>query len=124
MPILDNPRHERFAQELAKGKSQAEAYTEAGFKPNDSNCSRLNGNERIQARVAELLDRVAIRCEVTAASLIDEAEEARMLALKLGQPSAAVAAIKEKGVLAGVRIEKSERKNTNDVRRLSEDELD
>ena len=33
---LKNPRHERYAQELAKGKSQAEAYEAAGYKPSRS----------------------------------------------------------------------------------------
>jgi hypothetical protein len=31
MDLLDNPKHERFAQELAKGKSATEAYKEAGY---------------------------------------------------------------------------------------------
>jgi phage terminase small subunit len=35
MSALDNPKHERFAQELAKGKSQVEAYAEAGYKPSE-----------------------------------------------------------------------------------------
>lgn len=33
MPALDNPRHERFAQELAKGKTADEAYQTAGLMP-------------------------------------------------------------------------------------------
>jgi phage terminase small subunit len=34
MPVLSNPKHERFAQELAKGKTADEAYQLAGCKPN------------------------------------------------------------------------------------------
>lgn len=33
MPVLDNAKHERFAQELAKGKTADEAYKEAGLCP-------------------------------------------------------------------------------------------
>jgi hypothetical protein len=33
MPPLSNARHERFAQELAKGKTLAEAFVEADFEP-------------------------------------------------------------------------------------------
>jgi len=33
MPALGNPRHERFAQELAKGKTADEAYEIAGLMP-------------------------------------------------------------------------------------------
>lgn len=31
MPVLKNQRHERFAQELAKGKSATDAYLAAGY---------------------------------------------------------------------------------------------
>jgi hypothetical protein len=32
MPILENPRHEIFAQGLARGSSAAAAYVEAGYQ--------------------------------------------------------------------------------------------
>lgn len=123
MPVLANPRHERFAQELAKGKSQAEAYANAGYEPSEPNASRLTRNEKVQARVAELQERAAIRTEVTAASLIAEAEEVRQKAMMAGQFAPAIAAIKEKGVLAGVRVEK--RENTNrSLASLTDEELE
>ena len=42
---------------------------------------RLKGNERILARVSELLEHAAERAEITVASLIAGAEEARKLAM-------------------------------------------
>lgn len=69
MPALTNPKHERFAQELAKGKSQAEAYKAAGYAPSEPNASRLTSNEKVRVRVAEIQERGAIRAEVTIASL-------------------------------------------------------
>ena len=33
MPLLDNPKHEIFAQELAKGTTADEAYARAGYAP-------------------------------------------------------------------------------------------
>jgi hypothetical protein len=54
MPVLSNPRHERFCQELAKGTSQQQAYVLAGFKAHASNPSALARDERILARVAEI----------------------------------------------------------------------
>lgn len=71
MPVLSNPKHERFAQELAKGKTQIEAYTEAGYEPHDSAAARLFGNVRIQARVAEIQERAAVRTEITIAGLTE-----------------------------------------------------
>lgn len=59
MPVLSNPKHEKFAQELAKGKTATEAYVLAGYSANDSNAARMNGNERVQARLKEIADRVA-----------------------------------------------------------------
>lgn len=123
MPPLSNARHERFAQELAKGKSQAEAYQSAGYEPSEPNASRLTRNDKVQARVAELQERAAIKTEVTAASLIEEAEEVRAKALAEGQFAAAIAAIREKGVLAGVRVEKRESTHKADAKTMSDDEL-
>jgi len=62
-----NPRHERFAQELAAGKSAAEAHRIAGYKPNRGNASHLQSNQSIQNRVAELLqERENIHSQATA----------------------------------------------------------
>jgi phage terminase small subunit len=35
MPGLKNARHERFAQEVAQGKSAGEAYRTAGYRAAD-----------------------------------------------------------------------------------------
>jgi phage terminase small subunit len=61
MGIVINLRHERFAQALAQGKTATEAYALAGYKANDGNASRLKGNERISARVQEIVGRAAER---------------------------------------------------------------
>jgi len=52
VPPLDNPRWERFAQELAKGKTACEAYVLAGYKANDGNAGLilLNGRLDFQQR--------------------------------------------------------------------------
>jgi len=62
---LANLRHERFAQALAQGKAANEAYALAGYRANDGNASRLKGNERISARVQEIVGRAAERAEVS-----------------------------------------------------------
>ena len=54
MPVLNNKRHEAFAQGLAKGLTADEAYERAGYKRNRKNASRLKTNEDIGARVVEL----------------------------------------------------------------------
>ncbi|WP_130225106.1 hypothetical protein [Bradyrhizobium sp. Leo121] len=42
MPILKNSKHERFAQDLAKGKTADEAYVLAGHQENRGNQSSEN----------------------------------------------------------------------------------
>ena len=55
MPFLKSPKHERFAQEVAKGTDTGDAYEIAGFKRNDGNARRLKLNEAIVRRVEALL---------------------------------------------------------------------
>lgn len=69
--VLSNPRHERFAQELAKGKSQVEAYESAGYQPSRSAAARLAADVSICARVSELAERVAAKTELTAEKLTE-----------------------------------------------------
>ena len=56
---LTSFRQERFAQELAMGRSQGEAYALSGYRlstvgARDANASRLLTNAKVAARVAEL----------------------------------------------------------------------
>lgn len=55
MPVLSNARHERFAQELAKGKTATEAYELAGYKSNRGNATTLKQDQSISIRVNDLL---------------------------------------------------------------------
>jgi hypothetical protein len=71
MPVLSNPKHEYFAQGIAKGQTQLEAYEAAGYAPNETHASRLVSNGKVKARVAELLERAAIRTEITIAGLTE-----------------------------------------------------
>jgi phage terminase small subunit len=124
MPVLANPKHERFAQELAKGKSASEAYVLAGYKANDGNAATLKGNQRVLERVAEIQDRSAIRTEVTLASLLTEAATIQAAAMVANQHSAAIAALTAKAKLAGLWIDKAENLNRNvDASQLTDAEL-
>jgi phage terminase small subunit len=117
MPILRNTRHERFAQLLAQGKSATEAYVGAGYKDSKyARCtaSHLATNRNVQERVDELKQKVAKKMEITQESLIAEAEEIRELAIRDKQYNAALGAVKEKGILSGKRVEKSEQGQPGD----------
>jgi hypothetical protein len=70
---LKNARHERFAQELAKGNAQHDAFMAAGFKATGNaaraNASRLLTDANVSARVEELKEKAAARCLVTVESI-------------------------------------------------------
>lgn len=72
MPVLSNAKHERFAQEIAKGTAIGAAFVAAGYKANDGNASRLNGNEKVRARVGELLAAGAEQAGVTVQRIVEE----------------------------------------------------
>jgi phage terminase small subunit len=101
VPTLRNPRHEKFAQELAAGKTADAAYVLAGYRENRSNAARLNANQDIQKRVAEIQSVGAERAAITVESLIAESARKKAMADK-GGAAAAVAAITAKAKLAGL----------------------
>lgn len=111
MPVLQNARHERFAQELAKGRSQADAYVEAGYRSSRSAAARLAADVNICERVSEIAERVAIRTEITAAEITD-----RLLAIAKmaeGKDEAAMlqvarASLMDAAKLNGLVVDKAE----------------
>jgi hypothetical protein len=123
MPILPNPRHERFARALVEGKSASAAYEEAGYRPNDGNAIRMKGNDRIMQRVAELQEQGAERSVVTLESLITEAGDIQARALAKGHYSAAVSALIAKAKLAGHWVDRGENQTRNVVYAISDKEL-
>jgi hypothetical protein len=123
MPVLQNPKHERFAQELAKGKTATESYALAGYKPDDGNATRLTGNDSIRQRIDELLGRAAEKAEVTIDWLRQMFLEDRALARELGQTSAAVSAMNSIGKLYGLMIDRKDVTIRKDVKELSDHEL-
>ena len=56
MPVLKNPRHERFAQLVASGMACAAAFKEVGLK-GPQNAPRLSANELVAKRIEELQSR-------------------------------------------------------------------
>lgn len=77
MPVLENRKHELFAQEVAKGAAGAAAYKKAGFRPKTPmsahvSASRLLNSDKVLARVQELQTRAASRTEISIASVLQE----------------------------------------------------
>jgi hypothetical protein len=87
MPRIKNPKHELFAQELAKGKTADEAYQFAGYKENRGNAATLKANQSIAGRVAELLERSAVRAEITVATITENLVRIAQKAEEQGEPA-------------------------------------
>ena len=119
--VLANHRRELFAQLLAQGETATDAHELAGYRRNDGNASTLAKHPEVQVRVKEIKGAASAAAVVTAESLMAEAEQVRVRAMDSGQLNAAVAAIKEKGVLSGKRVERSEVGGPGEFDHLSDD---
>ena len=82
MPILQNPRHEAFAQARAKGALLDDAYEDAGFAPGNGHASRLALTPKLAERIGELralnarLDEANPQAMIAALLALAEAGEA------------------------------------------------
>lgn len=122
MPKLTNPRHEHFAQLLARGAAQDAAYAEVGYKPSRPHASRLATYGNVRARVAELQQRSVDRHDVTVESLTRELDEARDIAKEQNNAAGMTAATMGKAKLHG--LETGPRQNNRaPLEDVSDDEL-
>ena len=108
---LANTRHEQFCQSCALGMGSSAAYRAAyacSQKSSEANGPRLIGVARIRARISWLKSIAARDTAFTLERLIAAAEQARRHAHEAGQLTAAVLAVKELGILTGLRVEQRE----------------
>ena len=101
MPILENSRHEIFAQELAKGATADEAYRLAGYSDNRGNATRLKANESVLKRVAELKEAAAVRARKSMDDILEQLDDDRKFAREMEAPSAAIQATMGQAKLLG-----------------------
>jgi phage terminase small subunit len=117
MPALDNTRHELFAQGVASGKTQVQAYIDAGYESlnAEANAFRLMDNDGIYNRIEELKERSARAVVLTLAKattdLLRLAEKGERLNDAPGF-SVAKSAIMDACKLNGLVIDRSDNKTT------------
>ena len=121
MPILTNPRHEKFAQLLAQGRTEYEAYELCHYKPHRGNPCKLA--RKVADRVEEITREAARRTVINKEYLIEKSEELRAWGMEIDQLAAAGTAIRELGVLTGHRVERAEIGGPGEFDHLSDDEL-
>lgn len=143
MPTLDNPQHEKFVQELVKGKSNADAYLAAGYKAKNASvasaaATRLLNNVKIADRVAELQKRAEEKAVLSKAWVIqtlienvNRAMTAKAVTDREGEPTGeytyqgnvANRALELLGKELGMFVERSEVGKPGDFDQMSDDEL-
>lgn len=130
MPVLSNPKHERFAQGLASGKTAEAAHADAGYRANRGNAAVLKQNQSILKRVAEIQGRAAARVEVSLASVTEALLRIAKKAEDITEPaglSVARAAQMDVAKLHGLVVEKknlSGNIGVYDLTRMSNEQLD
>src|SRR6266436_3454746 len=127
MPVLENPKHERFAQALAAGKTAVDAYEAAGYRRNRGHAATLRKNPKLLKRVDEILEtrgqiqgRGALaaieRVRLTKTAVMDMLMADRELARKNGQASAAIRAAELLGKELGMFVDRSDNKHSSEKR--------
>lgn len=109
------PKQERFAQEVASGKTQADAYRAAfdvgvNTKPSTviRSASQLMNDPNIAARVEALREPIAKKAQITLESHLEDLQRIRDAAIEAKQYSAATSAEIARGKASGVHVERSE----------------
>lgn len=109
------PKQEKFAQCVASGMSQADAYRNAfdvreGTK--DKTCqeaaSRLMADSKVSARVSEIRKPIVQKAQITLESHLEELKILRELAKDASQLNAAISAEVSRGKASGLYIDRSE----------------
>lgn len=101
MAVLENQRHELFAQGVAAGIEILAAYEQAGYKPHRQAAHRMLTAVDVRGRIAELMAETAKKSQVTAESLIAEIDEVIAGAREDKQRGVLVSALSLKARITG-----------------------
>jgi hypothetical protein len=115
---LANVRHERFAEQVAQGKTHREAFIGAGFvsrsrRGRDVAAWRLCKNDAVRRRIDELRHQTLERAALTTDGLIAECTAIQARAFAERDFHAALGALIAKARLAGLWRERREQVNVN-----------
>ena len=109
------PQQEKFAQSVASGMNQSDAYRSAykvkkTTKPEsvNQNASRLMADINIASRVEELREPIVKAAQLTLEAHLNDLKGLRNMATKASQYSAAISAEIARGKAAGLYTDKQE----------------
>lgn len=129
--MLDDKRHETFAQEIVQGTKPFEAYLRAGFKVKSekvagSAASRLLKNVDVRARIDELTARIPVGLVITRQSVLEEYAQLAYADKTDNNVPVSVkrAALQDIARMQGWIIERSENGKPGDFSRMDDKELE
>ena len=115
------PKREAFAQAVASGKNQSDAYRIAfrvreGTKPESVNqaASKIMADVNVASRVAELREPIIEKVRMTLEGHLEDLKSLRNMAAKGGQFGAAITAEIARGRAAGVMADVQQGASTAD----------
>ena len=113
MPILKNPKHERFCQlYIVHGNNASKAYEEAGYSATGDairiNASKLLTNANIKERIKELQLETEEKELITREGLIEEMNELKATAKADNQLNIVAKVLEMQGKMIGSFTEKRE----------------
>lgn len=131
MPVLKNAKHERFAQQVAKGVDIGKAYAKSGYKASkhaaEVSGSRLLKKAEIQARIEELKSATAEQAvrdsSITKAEIMRMLRDNYRLAMKEKEIAPANRAAELLGKEIGMFVERK-RIGPLDIADLTDEELE
>lgn len=72
MPVLQDPKRERFAQGVARGLPTIEAYVRAGYKRNTGNATSMRKRPDVAARIDEIQKQMREQTQQDLQDYLDE----------------------------------------------------
>lgn len=108
MPVLKNPKHERFAQEIAKGTDRREAYALIGLKP-DAHQGVIDKLYRhCKQRIDQIMRAGATKAGTTTQRVMQMLENNYEMAVAKGDMAGANKAAELIGKQLGMFVERKE----------------
>lgn len=115
-------QQEKFAQSVASGMNQSDAYRSAynvrpQTKPEsvNQNASRIMADVNVSSRVEELRLPIVLAAQMTLETHLKDLQNLRNMASDAAQYSAAISAEVARGKASGLYVEKSETKHTGSI---------
>jgi hypothetical protein len=123
MPVLKNPRHEKFAREYVKTGIGAEAYRRVYPRAHPISTARVCASQlltkpNIVSRTVELRQAMAKRADITEDKILTDYEGALILAKVQRKPNSIIKAAMAQAKLVGLLKDQIETKNVNEFENM------